>query len=277
MGPKTLTTLPNIDINIKVGDSLLHKFDLDYEFDMRRTDFKEYLSLVREYKETNNKRTKAKIWDKISNLKRSFDDTASSPELKRLKKLEVELGKAGIIDLFGDETAETRRYEQVKKQVSEAKKVLEARLKNPLYAGGMEWRMEFPEILGEDGRFVGFDLVIGNPPYIFAQNNTFSVEMKSYYSRSYPLNNYQANTFGLFLELAFSLIRDGGGISYIIPNSFLTINQYKTLRHHILKSYDEVTFINSKDKIFDEASIDVCIVEMFTKRPKSYFRCDFRR
>ena len=241
MGPKTLTTLPNIDINIKVGDSLLHKFDLDYEFDMRRTDFKEYLSLVREYKETNNKRTKAKIWDKISNLKRSFDDTASSPELKRLKKLEVELGKAGIIDLFGDETAETRRYEQVKKQVSEAKKVLEARLKNPLYAG--------------------------NPPYIFAQNNTFSVEMKSYYSRSYPLNNYQANTFGLFLELAFSLIRDGGGISYIIPNSFLTINQYKTLRHHILKSYDEVTFINSKDKIFDEASIDVCIVEMFTKRP----------
>lgn len=267
MGPKTLTTLPNIDINIKVGDSLLHKFDLDYEFDMRRTDFKEYLSLVREYKETNNKRTKAKIWDKISNLKRSFDDTASNPELQRLKKLEVELGKAGIIDLFGDETAETRRYEQVKKQVSEAKKILEARLKNPLYAGGMEWRMEFPEILGEDGRFVGFDLVIGNPPYIFAQNNTFSVEMKSYYSRSYPLNNYQANTFGLFLELAFSLVRDGGGISYIIPNSFLTINQYKTLRHHILKSYDEVTFINSKDKIFDEASIDVCIVEMFTKRP----------
>lgn len=54
-----LTTLPNIDINIKVGDSLLHKFDFDYEFDMRKTDFKDYLSLVKDYKETNNKRVKA--------------------------------------------------------------------------------------------------------------------------------------------------------------------------------------------------------------------------
>ncbi|HEO5047075.1 TPA: type II restriction endonuclease, partial [Streptococcus agalactiae] len=54
-----LTTLPNIDINIKVGDSLLHKFEFDYEFDMRKTDFKDYLSLVKDYKETNNKRVKA--------------------------------------------------------------------------------------------------------------------------------------------------------------------------------------------------------------------------
>ena len=266
-GEQTLTTLPNIDINIKVGDSLLHKFDFNYEFDMRRTDFKDYLRLVKEYKETNNKRIKADIWDKIESLKHSFDDTASSPELKRLRKLEADQAKAGVIDLFGDESADSKKFEQISRQVREAQKLLQVRLKNPLYADGMEWRMEFPEILGEDGEFLGFDLVIGNPPYIFAQNNTFSDEMKSYYSRSYPLNNYQANTFGLFLELAFSLVRDGGGISYIIPNSFLTINQYKTLRNHILKSYDEVTFINSKDKIFDEASIDVCIVDMFTKRP----------
>lgn len=56
-----LTTLPNIDISIKVGDSLLHKFEFDYEFDMRKTDFKDYLSLVKDYKETNNKRVKAEI------------------------------------------------------------------------------------------------------------------------------------------------------------------------------------------------------------------------
>lgn len=82
-----LTTLPNIDINIKVGDSLLHKFEFDYEFDMRKTDFKDYLSLVKDYKETNNKRVKAEIWEKIERLKHSFDDTASSPELKKLSRL----------------------------------------------------------------------------------------------------------------------------------------------------------------------------------------------
>ena len=262
-----LTTLPNIDINIKVGDSLLHKFDFDYEFDMRKTDFKDYLSLVKDYKDTNNKRIKAEIWKKIENLKRSFDDTASSPELKKLSRLLSERNKAGAISLFEEENKNSKEVAELNKQLAKAEKELEYRLKNPLFAKGMEWRMEFPEILGEAGEFIGFDLVIGNPPYIFAQNNVFSDEMKNYYSRNYPLNNYQANTFGLFLELAFSLVRDGGGISYIIPNSFLTINQYKTLRHHILKNYDEVTFINSKDKIFDEASIDVCILDMYTKRP----------
>ena len=262
-----LTTLPNIDINIKVGDSLLHKFDFDYEFDMRKTDFKDYLSLVKDYKDTNNKRIKAEIWKKIENLKRSFDDTASSPELKKLSRLLSERNKAGAISLFEEENKNFKEVAELNKQLAKAEKELEYRLKNPLFAKGMEWRMEFPEILGEAGEFIGFDLVIGNPPYIFAQNNIFSDEMKNYYSRNYPLNNYQANTFGLFLELAFSLVRDGGGISYIIPNSFLTINQYKTLRHHILKNYDEVTFINSKDKIFDEASIDVCILDMYTKRP----------
>ncbi|MEB8070770.1 MULTISPECIES: TaqI-like C-terminal specificity domain-containing protein [Staphylococcus] len=264
---QVLTTLPNIDINIKVGDSLLHKFDINYEFDMRRTDFKEYLALVKKYKSTNDKKIKAQIWDKIEKLKNSFDDTVSSPELKRLKSLEKELGKASQISLF-DDTIERKKYEQVQKQVREAQKQLEIRLKNPIYSGGMEWRMEFPEILEENGKFIGFDLIIGNPPYIFSKNQSFTEEMKNYYIKTYPLNHYQANTFGLFLELAFSLVKKGGGISFIIPNTFLTINQYKSLRHHILNNFDELTFINSKDRIFDEASVDVCIIDMYTQRAK---------
>ena len=100
-----LTTLPNIDINIKVGDSLLHKFEFDYEFDMRKTDFKDYLSLVKDYKETNNKRVKAEIWEKIERLKHSFDDTASSPELKKLSRLISERNKAGAISLFEERSS----------------------------------------------------------------------------------------------------------------------------------------------------------------------------
>ena len=179
-----LTTLPNIDINIKVGDSLLHKFDFNYEFDLRRNDFKEYLDLVREYKDTNNKATKANIWDKIERLKYSFDDLASSPELKKLHKLISEKNKAGAISLFEEENNNNKEYLLLSKQLEKAKKEFDERLKNPLYAGGMEWRMEFPEILGENGEFIGFDLVIGNPPYIFARNQSFTEEMKAYYLRS---------------------------------------------------------------------------------------------
>lgn len=259
-GVQTLTTLPNIDINIKVGDSLLHKFDFDYEFDMRRTDFKDYLDLVKEYKETNNKRIKADIWDKIESLKHSFDDTASSPELKRLRKLEAEQAKAGVIDLFGDESADSKKFELISRQVKEAQKLLKARLKNPVYASGMEWRMEFPEILGEDGEFLGFDLVIGNPPYIFARNQSFTDEMKAYYTNTYQVSEYQANTYTIFMELAYQLLRKGGTFSYIIPNNFLTIQTNSKVRQFITEKTSDVFLINSLDKIFADASVDNCII-----------------
>ena len=259
-GVQTLTTLPNIDINIKVGDSLLHKFDFDYEFDMRRTDFKDYLNLVKEYKETNNKRIKADIWDKIESLKHSFDDTASSPELKRLRKLEAEQAKAGVIDLFGDESADSKKFELISRQVKEAQKLLKARLKNPVYASGMEWRMEFPEILGEDGEFLGFDLVIGNPPYIFARNQSFTDEMKAYYTNTYQVSEYQANTYTIFMELAYQLLRKGGTFSYIIPNNFLTIQTNSKVRQFITEKTSDVVLINSLDKIFVDASVDNCII-----------------
>lgn len=255
-----LTTLPNIDINIKVGDSLLHKFDFNYEFDLRRNDFKEYLDLVREYKDTNNKATKANIWDKIERLKYSFDDLASSPELKKLHKLISEKNKAGAISLFEEENNNNKEYLLLSKQLEKAKKEFDERLKNPLYAGGMEWRMEFPETLGENGEFIGFDLVIGNPPYIFARNQSFTEEMKAYYLRTYQVSEYQANTYTIFMELAYQLLRKGGSFSYIIPNNFLTIQNNSKIRKFITEQTSDVVLINSLDKIFTDASVDNCII-----------------
>ncbi|MGK4109744.1 type IIG restriction enzyme/methyltransferase [Enterococcus cecorum] len=255
-----LTTLPNIDINIKVGDSLLHKFGFDYEFDMRKTDFKDYLSLVKDYKETNNKRVKAEIWEKIERLKHSFDDTASSPELKKLSRLISERNKAGAISLFEEENKNPKEVAELNKQLAKAEKELEYRLKNPLFAKGMEWRMEFPEILGEAGEFIGFDLVIGNPPYIFARNQSFTDEMKAYYSRTYQVSEYQANTYTIFMELAYQLLRKGGTFSYIIPNNFLTIQTNSRVRQFITEQTSDVVLINSLDKIFADASVDNCII-----------------
>ena len=262
-----LVTLPNIDINIKVGDSLLHKFDFDSSFDMRKNDFKEYLSLVKVYKNTNNKQTKADIFDKIRNIKTSFDDTATNPELKRLKKLKKELRAAGVVNLFVDEKAEQKRFNEVSKQLSEAQKDFDKAMQNPMFANGLEWRMEFPEILDEDGNFKGFDLVIGNPPYIFARNQSFTLDMKKYYSKTYKVSEYQANTYTLFIELAYKLMRSGGTFSYIIPNNFLTIQTNSKIRSFITKETSDVFLINSLDKIFADASVDNCIISFKKNEP----------
>ncbi|KXS07774.1 type IIG restriction enzyme/methyltransferase [Enterococcus faecium] len=264
-----LVTLPNIDINIKVGDSLLHKFDFNFSFDMRKSDFKEYLTLVKEYKNTNNKRTKAEMFEKILEIKRAFDDKATNPEIIQLKKLESELSKAGVIDLFGDDEIEQKRFDEISKKVNEAQKELEESIKNPMFSHGMEWRMEFPEILDDNGKFIGFDLIIGNPPYIYSSDNSFSDTEKSYYLEKYPLNKYQANTFGLFIELGFYLLREGGTLSFIVPNSLLTINQYKDMRKYLVQECGDLFILNSKDKIFDEASIDVCIISANKSAPNS--------
>lgn len=255
-----LVTLPNIDINIKIGDSLLHKFDFDFSFDMRKNDFKEYLSLVKEYKNTNNKHTKSEIFEKITKIKSSFDDTATSPELRRLKKLQKELSVAGLVDLFGDEKEEQKRFDEISKELSKAQKDFDKAMQNPMFANGLEWRMEFPEILSEDGEFEGFDLVIGNPPYIFARNQSFSEDMKKYFSETYDVSEYQANTYTLFIELAYKLMRKGGTFSYIIPNNFLTIQTNSKMRKFITDETSDVVLINSLDKIFTDASVDNCIL-----------------
>ena len=266
LGERILTTLPNIDINIKVGDSLLHKFGFKDRFDMRKGFLKEYLSLVKTYKQTNNKQLKSSILEKISTIKKSFDDTATSPELSRLKKLNKKLVDASQFNLFGDNKNDEQKFKDISKQLDFAEKAYQEKLRNPLYSNGLEWRMEFPELLDEDGKFSGFDLVIGNPPYIFARNQSFDEEMKQYYLKNYEVSEYQANTYTLFMELAYKILADGGCFSFIIPNNFLTIQSNKKIREFILKNTGGVVLINSLDKIFEDANVDNCIL-FFKKEP----------
>lgn len=269
LGERILTTLPNIDINIKVGDSLLHKFGFKDRFDMRKGFLKEYLSLVKTYKQTNNKQLKSSILEKISTIKNSFDDTATSPELSRLKKLNKKLVDASQFNLFGDNKNDEQKFKDISKQLDLAEKAYQEKLRNPLYSNGLEWRMEFPELLDEDGKFSGFDLVIGNPPYIFARNQSFDEEMKQYYLKNYEVSEYQANTYTLFMELAYKILADGGCFSFIIPNNFLTIQSNKKIREFILKNTGGVVLINSLDKIFEDANVDNCILFFKKELPNS--------
>ncbi len=269
LGERILTTLPNIDINIKVGDSLLHKFGFKDRFDMRKGFLKEYLSLVKTYKQTNNKQLKSSILEKISTIKKSFDDTATSPELSRLKKLNKKLVDASQFNLFGDNKNDEQKFKDISKQLDLAEKAYQEKLRNPLYSNGLEWRMEFPELLDEDGKFLGFDLVIGNPPYIFARNQSFDEEMKQYYLKNYEVSEYQANTYTLFMELAYKILADGGCFSFIIPNNFLTIQSNKKIREFILKNTGSVVLINSLDKIFEDANVDNCILFLKKEPPNS--------
>lgn len=122
------------------------------------------------------------------------------------------------------------------------------------------WEEEFPDVFKQGG----FDVVIGNPPYIFARGGNFDESEKSYYYNHYRLQKYQINTHLLFLERAYNLLKSNGRFGFIIPNNWLTINSFANLREFLLKNVGDLSIVNAVDTIFGQASVDTCVL-MFTK------------
>ena len=119
-----------------------------------------------------------------------------------------------------------------------------------------DWEKEF-EAIFKNG---GFDIVVGNPPYIFARNNMFTEDQKAYYYKHYPISEYQLNTYLMFTEKAYSLVHEKGLVGFIIPNNCLTINSFDTFRRFIVDNTKYLHIINSYDKVFSGASVDTCIL-----------------
>ena len=263
-GERYLTTLPNIDINIKVGDSLIHRYDLTDKFDLRKKDFKQYVELVKQYKDTSEKGIKSEINGQINSIKSTFVNSWRSPEAEIYDKALAEL--AGTTNLF-DQKVDNKKIAELRQKVKEAKENFENRKGDPLYNNALEWRLEFPEVLDQDGNFVGFDIVIANPPYIFARNQSFDDKTKQYYLSHYEVDEYQANTYTLFMELGYNLLKKNGTFAYIVPNNMLTIQSNQKIRNFLLNKSGSLVIINSLDKIFADANVDNCLV--FLKKEKS--------
>ncbi|MBE8117513.1 N-6 DNA methylase [Limosilactobacillus fermentum] len=260
-----LTILPNIDINIKVGDSLIRRFDLNAHFDMRRNNFKDYLSLVKKYKNTSNKTVKADINKEIQNIKNEIFGSFRTPAGERLDRAQARMTKVGQGNLFHETNLE--EFKELKAKAKKAQEEYEKAKNSPVFSHSMEWRMEFPEVLDSNGDFVGWDLVIANPPYIFARNQSFDDYTKQYYLSHYTVDEYQANTYTLFMELGYNLLKRGGTFAYIIPNNMLTIQSNQKIRDFLINKTGRLEIINSMDKLFADANVDNCLVFFKKERP----------
>ena len=144
---------------------------------------------------------------------------------------------------------------------------------DPIIAGekAFKWEDEFKDIMDNGG----FDVIIGNPPYVFTRGNNFTNEEKNYYTHKYKLSDYQINTYLLFIEKAFGLLKTNGYLGFIIPNTWLTIDTFKNLREFILKNTCNTTIINIKDKVFQEANVDTCILLFKKNIPNSIVLAEF--
>lgn len=275
-----LETLPNIDINIKCGNSLISRFDLDADIKealkKSKWSIDSYKVAVNSYRNAQSKEEKHEMERLINDIKSDFRSEISKndPKIKRLYKMSGELAvlttQTSLFDMAAKEKKEWKK--KVEKLTTDTQK-LEAEIEeiknNKIYENAFEWRFEFPEVLNEQGDFIGFDTVIGNPPYLLVQ----SMGEKSvfdFYRSKYVTASYKIDTYPLFYELAYLLGSNSAHIAYITPNTFLKNKYSKELRCILLKQQIiEVT--NFFIPVFEDASVDTLIFIGLKEHPESTF------
>ncbi|MGI8669125.1 MAG: Eco57I restriction-modification methylase domain-containing protein [Aridibacter sp.] len=117
------------------------------------------------------------------------------------------------------------------------------------------WKDEFPKVFANGG----FDVVIGNPPYVFAREKISQSE-KDFYSKNYNSADYQVNTYLLFIEKAIKLIKQNGAYGLIVPNAWLMIYSGEGLRKYILKTSKVNQVINLEGYSFEGVNVETIIL-----------------
>lgn len=269
-----LKTLPNIDINIKCGNSLVSYFETGKSLN-HYPNIKErmgkYKRIVKDYKE-GFYTDKSYINQEIKNLKISFKNFCFADKFKKemksfndkCEKYSKKYGNFLAVDdenlkffvsanltLFDfDEKEATKEFVNLKKEYDN---IFNLESNHPF-----EWRFEFPEILDDDGNFKGFDLIIGNPPYIRQEELK---ELKPHLAKNYKVYKGTSDIYTYFYELGFNVLKDNGVLSYITSNKYTRAGYGEALREFLLKNVKvlEYTDLNGI-KVFDSATVDTSIL-----------------
>lgn len=272
-----LETLPNIDINIKCGNSLVSRFAIDSDLKQALKKSKwsidSYKLAVDTYRNAESKEQKREMEKLIADIKSDFRSEISTndPKVLKLRKLSGELfqmtNQQQLFEMSKKEKAAwNKKVEDLTTETKKLETEIEEIKANKIYENAFEWRFEFPEVLNDEGDFVGFDVVIGNPPYVSSKD--FGKILFDYIKFKYETSQYQLDLYIAFIESGIGLLRENGIISYITPNSWLKNIMFSKLREFVLKNISlNVIFPNIKN-VFDEASVD-SLIFIATKRNES--------
>jgi type II restriction/modification system DNA methylase subunit YeeA len=297
-GYKELHTLPNIDINIKQGNSLLSRFALDEDlsevFKKQKYSLKAYQAAVQRYKNTNSKETKYELVAFFKEIKDQFRTTIGNRD-PLIKKMAFVRGAMDMIkgeNIFGEknlnETTATLIKNKLKSEGLLKRSALEFTMEsaggvlgqifesleaekaaveaNRIYEGAFEWRFEFPEVLDENGNYQGFDVVIGNPPYIRQEE---LLTHKLYFEKKFKIYESYADLFFYFYELSFSILRQKGLFGFI-SNTFDKTNVGLVLREFLVSNTSLEEYIDlTAFTIFEGATTYPVIIIANNEKPEN--------
>ncbi|GAA8478413.1 class I SAM-dependent DNA methyltransferase [Helicobacter pylori] len=287
-----LETLPNIDINIKCANSLISRFSLHDDLKKIpniKQKIQEYKDLVAQYKDPNPlyPLNKADLINKIQDLKNTFSLTLKDPKTKAELEKAIEkhikkyndfaLDDKSLLDglnyfipnLFGTPKLSPKEEEEAFAsygRIRALRKKLDDALSGREYQNAFEWRFEFPEVLNDEGDFLGFDCIIGNPPYIRQEHiRDIKPLLEKQYHNFY---NSSSDIYTYFFALAYHLLKDKGFNAFITSNKYARARYGAKLRELLLKKTTIVSYMELNAlKVFESATVDTSITSFIKQTP----------
>ncbi|MFP6231725.1 Eco57I restriction-modification methylase domain-containing protein [Helicobacter pylori] len=287
-----LETLPNIDINIKCANSLISRFNLNDDLKKIpniKKKIQEYKDLVAQYKDPNPlyPLNKADLINKIQDLKNTFSLTLKDPKTKAELEKAIEkhikkynffaLDDKSLLDgldyfipsLFGTLKLSPKEEEEAFAsygRIRALRKKLDDALSGREYQNAFEWRFEFPEVLDDEGDFLGFDCIIGNPPYIRQEHIK---DLKPLLEKQYQnFYNSTADIYTYFFALSFHLLKEKGFSAFITSNKYARAKYGAKLREWLLKKTTIVSYMELNAlKVFESAAVDTSIMNFIKQTP----------
>ncbi|QEF31977.1 class I SAM-dependent DNA methyltransferase [Helicobacter pylori] len=287
-----LETLPNIDINIKCANSLISRFNLNDDLKKIpniKQKIQEYKDLVAQYKDPNPlyPLNKADLTNKIQDLKNTFSLTLKDPKTKAELEKAIEkhikkynffaLDDKSLLDglnyfipnLFGTLKLSPKEEEEAFAsygRIRALRKKLDDALSGGEYQNAFEWRFEFPEVLNDEGDFLGFDCIIGNPPYIRQEHiKDIKPLLEKQYQNFY---NSTADIYTYFFALSYHLLKEKGFNAFITSNKYVRAKYGAKLRGLLLKKTTIVSYMELNAlKVFESATVDTSITSFIKQEP----------
>ncbi len=295
-----LETLPNIDINIKCANSLISRFNLNDDLKKIpniKQKIQEYKDLVAQYKDPNPlyPLNKADLINKIQDLKNTFSLTLKDPKTKAELEKAIEkhikkynffaLDDKSLLDglnyfipsLFGTLKLSPKEEEEAFAsygRIRALRKKLDDALSGREYQNAFEWRFEFPEVLDDEGDFLGFDCIIGNPPYIRQEHIK---DLKPLLEKQYPdFYNSTADIYTYFFALSYHLLKEKGFNAFITSNKYARAKYGAKLRGLLLKKTTIVSYMELNAlKVFESATVDTSIMSFIKQEPPKESRFNY--
>ena len=264
-----LQTLPNIDINIKCGNALISRFSLhdSLKSALKKQNISvlDYKNAVSKYHKPESKDERNELKELIDNIKNNFRINIDNPFKKKMsvarglvdnlatqintkkqwnEKISTQLNKD-----YDNAIKKLKNLEEEKKQIEE----------NKIYKNAFEWRFEFPEVLDDEGNFIGFDVIIGNPPYIQLQK--MGALSDSLQKVGYETFAKTGDIYSLFYELGANIIKQKGLLTYITSNKWMRAAYGESLRKFFAEKTNPLILIDfGGTQIFDTATVDTNIL-----------------